>query len=229
MAGLTVVFFSVTSAFSAVKRSKNKPRSSFRAKLCGLYCLSCEKTDFNTIENCKLSIYNYRSMSQINLLLKAYYEVLYERLEANRDFLSARIEELLTEEIAVRRFEDFDDDMYAAYRDACLAFVDERIEAYNPFGIQYLFDHTRAKDAFELELQLNWYNSKAEFEDLVNAARIKAENGLTEENLRPLAEELIEQVRAFPDKSIISAYEAQPGLRKLPDYIVARAIEEIIT
>ncbi len=80
-----------------------------------------------------------------------------------------------------------------------------------------------------MELQLNWYNSQAEFEALVKAARSKAETGLTEENLQQLAEELIEQVRAFPDNSIISAYEAQPGLRKLPDYVVARAIEKIIT
>ncbi len=161
--------------------------------------------------------------------MRAYYEALYERLEAARDLLPARIDELLAEEIAARGFGDFDEEKYAAYRDACLAFVDERLEAYNPIGIQYLFDRTRAKDAFELELQLNWYNSKAEFEALVEAARSKAKTGLTEENLRPLAEELIEQVRAFPDNSIISAYQAQPGLRKLPDYVVARAIEEIIT
>lgn len=168
-------------------------------------------------------------MSETSLLLRAYYETLYERLEAAKDLLPPRIEKLLAEEIAARGFGDFDEAKYAAYRDACLAFVDERLEAYNPIGIQYLFDRTRAKDAFELELQLNWYNSKAEFEALVEAARSKAKTGLTEENLRPLAEELIEQVRAFPDNSIISAYEAQPGLRKLPDYVVARAIEEIIT
>ncbi|MHC4632371.1 MAG: hypothetical protein ACYS9C_14040 [Planctomycetota bacterium] len=168
-------------------------------------------------------------MSETSLLLRAYYETLYERLEASKGLLLARIEKLLAEEIAVRRFGDFDEAKYAAYRDACLAFVDERIEAYNPIGIQYLFDRSRAKDAFELELQLNWYNSKSEFEVLVEAARSKAKTGLTEENLRSLAEELIEQVRAFPDNSIISAYEAQPGLQKLPDYVVARAIEEIIT
>ena len=168
-------------------------------------------------------------MSETSLLLRAYYEALYERLETGKDLLPSRIEKLLAEEIAARGFGDFDEVKYAAYRDACLAFVDERLEAYNPIGIQYLFDRTRAKDAFELELQLNWYNSKAEFEALVEAARSKAKTGLTEENLRPLAEELIEQVRAFPDNSIISAYQAQPALRKLPDYVVARAIEEIIT
>ena len=168
-------------------------------------------------------------MNETKLLLKAYYEALYERLEAKKGLLAARIDELLAEEIAERGFEEIDEAKYAAYRDACLAFIDERIETYNPIGIQYTFEHTRAKEAFELELQLNWYDSRAEFEALVEAARSKAEAGLTEERLRPLAEELIEQVGAFPDNSIISAYEAQPGLRKLPDYIVARVIEEIIT
>ncbi len=168
-------------------------------------------------------------MSGTSLLLKAYYEGLYERLQANKEHLAARIETLLVEEIAERGFEDFDEDKYAAYRDACLAFVDERIELYDPFGIQYTFDRTRAKEAFELELQLDWYDSRTEFEALVEAARDKAKTGVTEERLRLLADELIRELGAFPDRSIISSYEAEPGLRKLPDYVVARTIEEIVT
>ena len=167
-------------------------------------------------------------MSETSLLLKAYYEALYERLQANKELLSRRIDELLVEEVTERGFEDFDEAKYAAYRDACLAFVDERIELYDPFGIQYTFDRTRAKEAFELELQLDWYDSRAEFEALVEAARDKARAGVTQERLRPLADELIEELGAFPDKSIISSYEAEPGLRKLPDYVVARTIEEIV-
>lgn len=168
-------------------------------------------------------------MSGASLLLKAYYEALYERLQANKELLARRIDELLAGEVAERGFEDFDEDKYAAYKDACLAFVDERIELYDPFGIQYTFDRTRAKEAFELELQLDWYNSRAEFEALVEAARNKVKAGVTQEILRPLADELIRELGAFPDKSIISSYEAEPGLRKLPDYVVARTIEEIIT
>jgi len=168
-------------------------------------------------------------MSETSLLLKAYYEALYERLVANKELLTAKIEKLLAQEIAERGFENFDEAKYTAYKDACLAFVDERIETYNPFGIQYTFDRTRAKEAFELELQLDWYDSRAEFQALAEAARAKAAAGITEEKLRPLAEELIKELGAFPDKSIISAYKAEPGLRKLPDYIVARTIEEIIT
>ena len=167
-------------------------------------------------------------MSETSLILKAYYETLYERLEADKEFLTRRIEEVLVEEVSERGFEDFDDDKYSAYMEACLAFIDERIETYNPFGIQYTFDQTRAREAFELELQLDWYDCRAEFENLVRVTREKAQKGQVEERLDLLAEELIKELGAFPDMSIISSYEAEPGLRKLPDYVVARTIEEII-
>ena len=167
-------------------------------------------------------------MTDTNLLLKAYYEALYELLQANKELLVRNIEELLVKEVFERGYEDFDNEKYAAYIEACLAFVDERIETYNPFGIQYTFDQTRTKEAFELELQIDWYDSRAEFENLVRAARKKTRAGEVDTRLDLLAEELIKELGAFPDKSIISAYEAEPGLRKLPDYIVARTIEEII-
>jgi oligoendopeptidase F len=167
-------------------------------------------------------------MNETNLLLKAYYEALYEHLEANREPLATRIEKLLKEEIVNRRFGNFDEEKYAAYQDACLAFVDERMETYNPIGIQYTFDRIRAQEAIELELQLDWYDSQAEFEALIEAVRAKAEVEMTEERMRRLADELIKEVGAFPDRSIISAYEAEPALGKLPDYVVARAIEETI-
>jgi hypothetical protein len=167
-------------------------------------------------------------MNEANVLLNTYYETLYEKLEANRELLATRIEKLLNEEIVKRGFENFDEEKYATYRDACLAFVDERLETYNPIGIQYTFDRIRAEEAVELELQLNWYDSQAEFEALLEAVRAKAEAGMTEERMQELAGELIKAVGAFPDKSIISTYEAKPALGKLPDYIVARAVEETI-
>jgi hypothetical protein len=166
-------------------------------------------------------------MSETSVLLKAYYETLYDRLETRREQLASRIDELLAEEIDLRGYEDFDREKYAAYRDACLAFLDERTELYNPFGIQYVFDRSRARDAFELELQLNWYDSRAEFAELVEEARARTESDITPERLRLLAEQLIAAVGAFPDRSIITAYEARPALNKLPDYVVARVIEEI--
>ncbi|MHC4060623.1 MAG: hypothetical protein ACYSUC_05270 [Planctomycetota bacterium] len=167
-------------------------------------------------------------MSGTKLLLNAYYEVLHERLEEKKELLLTRIAKLLRREIAERRFDNITGDKYAAYYEACAAFVDERIETYNPIGIQYTFEHSRRQEAFELELQLDWYDSGAEFEALVEVARAKAEAEMTEERLGELADELVREVGAFPDRSIISAYEARPGLGKLPDYVVAQAIEEII-
>jgi len=168
-------------------------------------------------------------MNETSVILRAYYEALYDLLVAEKDIMAARIDKLLAEEIAIREFESFDQDKYAAYQEACMAFVDERIEAYNPIGIQYVYDRCSAKEAFELELQLNWYDSRKEFRALVEAARNKSIKIVSDEELRSLAEELINEVGAFPDKSIIFAYESKPGLSKLPDYVVAKAIEEIIT
>ncbi len=168
-------------------------------------------------------------MNATNLLLKAYYEALYELLEANRDSLAKRVDELIVEEIDLRGYDDFDDEKFAAYKDACLAFIDERIEAYNPIGIQYTFARFGSKEAFELELKLNWFDSRAEFRNLVEAAKDLSDDSLTDRQLKHLAAELTKQAGAFPDKSIIETYETTPTLRGLPDYIVAKSIEEIIT
>jgi hypothetical protein len=178
------------------------------------------------------------SPQEADILLKAYYEALHNKLKAKRHILIRAAEKLLREEIAGRGFESAfggDEDKYAAYRDACVAFIDERIETYNPIGVQYTFERIRAKEAFELELQLDWFDSRAEFEALTEAVREKAESWIrqahhemSEQRIWQLVEELIKQVGAFPDKSIISGYEAKPALKKLPDYIVARAIEEVI-
>lgn len=157
-----------------------------------------------------------------------YYETLYERLEARRDILTAKIEKLLRDEISKRWSKNFDEKKYTAYRDACIAFVEERAEMYNPIGIQYTFDRIRTDQASELELQLNWYDSRAEFEALIGAVRSRIETETAEDKMSELVDELIAEVGAFPDKSIISAYEDKPALGKLPDYIVARAIEMTI-
>jgi hypothetical protein len=172
-----------------------------------------------------------KQISEADVLLKAYYEALHNKLKAKKHLLVRAAEKLLKEEIAEQGFESAfgeDEDKYTAYRDACVAFIDERVETYNPVGFQYTFERVRAKEAFELELQLDWYDSRAEFEALTEAVREKVESSMSEQRIWQLADELIMQVGAFPDKSIISGYEAKPALKKLPDYIVARVIEEII-
>jgi hypothetical protein len=167
-------------------------------------------------------------MSLAQLLLKAYYERLYERLEAGREVLTSRMDELLSAEVQRRGFPGMNEEKLAAYREACVAFIDERMESYNPIGIQYTFGRGPSRLAVELEFQLNWYNSRPEFEELVAAARSLAAQAVSDETLPDLADELIRRAGAFPDRSIIETYHAEPALPKVPDYIVACVIEEII-
>jgi uncharacterized protein YqcC (DUF446 family) len=163
-----------------------------------------------------------------SVVLKAYYERLYERMEARRAELLSRVEELLAAEVTQRGFPDMDEDKLTAYREACVAFIDERLESYNPIGIQYTFGTVPSRMAAELEFELNWHNSRPEFAELVATARSLAAEATSDEALPGLADELIRRAGAFPDRSIIDAYLPQPTLQKLPDYIVACVIEEIV-
>ena len=167
-------------------------------------------------------------MVAASLILKAYYERLYELMEARRAELLSRMDELLAAEVTRRDFGGMDEDRLAAYREACIAFIDERLESYNPIGIQYTFGSVSSRTAAELEFQLNWYNSRPEFAELVATARSLAAGAESDEALPGLADELIRRAGAFPDRSIIDAYLPQPTLQKLPDYIVACVLEEII-
>ena len=167
-------------------------------------------------------------MGEVKAILMAYYERLYEKLENSRDILTQKVKRILSEEIAIGGYGDFNGEKYAAYEQACLAFVDERIEAYNPTGVQYTFDNIRCKMVDELELKLNWYDSEAEFAYLLAAVHKKAELAVDDTRIRELADEIILEQGAFPDMSIIARYEREPGLSKLPDYVASRAIEELL-
>lgn len=167
-------------------------------------------------------------MSETKVLLNSYYEVLYERLEAKKTLSPVRIEQLLSEEIERQGFRVSDQEKFQAYQEAAQAFVVERIETYNPVGVQYTFEQGSPEEVWEFEAQLNWYDSREEFETLVRAARRKAQQDLSHQKLRQLAEELIQELGAYPDQSIIEGYQAQPTLRKLPDYVVARVVEELV-
>jgi hypothetical protein len=167
-------------------------------------------------------------MDETGLLLKSYWERLHDLLSENRNLLSAKIEVLLKAEFDKPRFPGLDGHKYAAYLEASLAFVEERIETYNPLGLQYLFDSENRREAAELGFGLDWFNGKKEFEQLVDAAGRRTRPDMTDEQLQQSADELIREMGAYPDKSIIAGFEADPTHGKLADYVVARAIEDFI-
>ncbi len=170
-------------------------------------------------------------MHSVRLVLKAYYERLYERMVADQPRLRSRIDTLLSAEIDRQGFGPMEPHQVQAYREACLAFIDERMEMYNPIGVQYTFDRPTSRQAADLEFQINWYDSRQEFESLVATARslicdVRAD--VPDEILRELADRLISQSGAFPDQSIMAGYAAQPTLQKLPDFVVASTIEQVV-
>jgi len=184
------------------------------------------------------------------MLLNAYLEQLHERLEEAKTECLAVIEDFLQQELANQDFgEALEGERYAAYLEAARSFVAERIETYNPIGMQYVYDGISGKEAIELDMQLNWYDSRAEYEDLKKAAREILANtppraaelqdegtGVSESDnrvghrptLQEMAGELISRCGAYPDRSIVEGYESAPALRKLPEYVVAREIEKIL-
>ncbi len=167
-------------------------------------------------------------MNPTTILLRAYYETLHNFLVENKDHIEAAISKAVAAELETLKPADFNTEKFNAYRDAAVAFLDERIETYNPIGIQYTFDRIPTALALQLELQLNWFDSTAEFEQLKQAAAELAEPATSDGRLKELANELIHRSGAFPDRSIVSAYRADPALQKLPDYALAKAIEELI-
>ena len=167
-------------------------------------------------------------MITARIILRAYYERLFETMAARREGLLGQVDVLLTAEIDRQALGPMGPERIEAYRQACEAFIDERLEQYNPIGIQYTFDRSTSSVAAELEFQLDWYDSRAEFEGLVAAAQRLVRDGVSDEGLDEAVSQLIRQVGAFPDRSIITAYVARPAAQKLPDYIVASAIEQIV-
>jgi len=167
-------------------------------------------------------------MDTTRLLLNTYYEALYEWIQAKRRLLEQRIGELVGKEIKRLGFGDLSSDKIEAYREASVAFLEERVESYDPVGHQYIYTSSQRKRASGLQSQLDWYDSGREFARLLDSASQKAQSELANERLEELANELIEDFGAFPDRSIISAYESEPALSKLPDYVLSRAIEELL-
>ena len=160
------------------------------------------------------------------ILLNAYFETLYNTLLEHKEAVYKEIDRLLTPEID--KLEAVSSERINAYREACIAFVDERLEMYNPIGLQYTYDNQSRKFAKELELQLNWFDSTEEYNALLEKIKEIVKSGFDEQKVEQYAKQLIKESGAFPDKSIVEAFKEKPALQKIPDYVVACSIEKII-
>jgi hypothetical protein len=167
-------------------------------------------------------------MNEVKLLLNLYYETLYERLLERTEDSLLIMETVLTEEIQQRGFDAITAEKVGAYIEACQAFWQERQEMYNPMGVQYTFEPTSRQEAFELEKQLDWYDSEEEFHRLCQAVRKYAQPDMTKKQMQVAVKEVIRQCGAYPNQSIIMGYLADPAVNKLPDYVVSVVIEKVL-
>ncbi len=171
-------------------------------------------------------------MNASRILMNAYIETLYERLCRRKETCIEQMKPLLYCEIDAQQFDLHRPDKFEAYLEACVAFLDERLESYNPIGLQWTFPQTTVKEAFEMEAIVDWYDSHEEFEHLCRCIESKLhpyhDEGLSEETIRRLAAELVTEHGAYPNQSIIETYRDRPQKNHLPDLIVATAIEKTL-
>jgi hypothetical protein len=168
-------------------------------------------------------------MNQSRIVMNAYIETLYERLNVQKIVCIQQMRPLLQSEIAEQRFDIHRPDKFDAYLEACVAFLDERLESYNPIGLQWTFPQTTIKEAFEMEAIVDWYDSRDEFDTLCQRIKAKLQSyndgACSEEVIGRLADELIAEHGAYPNQSIIETYRRRPQKNHLPDLVVATAIE----
>ena len=173
-------------------------------------------------------------MNPTRVILNAYFERLCDLLEEAKPRTHERLEELLNNEINEKNYPIPEPEKFIAYLEAAAAFYDERLESYNPIGIQWTMPTPTTEEAFQIESILDWYDSRPEFDTLCRAARRKAkrlepDSKNADRLLQKLANELINQCGAYPNKTIIQTYQTHPQLNHLPDYIVSCLIEQIIS
>ena len=172
-------------------------------------------------------------MNPTRIVLNAYFERLCDRLEGAKPHISERLKARLNDEINERNYHIAEAEKFTAYLEAAVAFFDERLESYNPIGIQWTMPTPTVDETFQIESALDWYDSRPEFDVLCRAARRKArrldvETKDPDRLLPELADELIDECGAYPDKTIIQTYRNRPRLNRLPDYLVSCLIEQII-
>ena len=160
------------------------------------------------------------------------WDAYYVRLRLIISSARAGIEKSIREEIRdefLSRWPESRDEVIDAYADAAVSFIEERLYAYGLSSIdRFLMAASRGVspgDLASLEISIDWYECSPEKEEI--DARI--EKGL---NLMRAADEIVEgllrEFGAFPDRTIIKAYDKAPAKNHLPDYALALALERFI-
>ncbi len=157
-----------------------------------------------------------------------YFARLLDLLRQERPRLEKLIREQVRDEIALRypRL----DERTSKYQEVAVGFLEERLceyrDDYWETYLQPLATGASAAEIRDVSRQLGWYDMQPEEEEIDQ----RIETGL---NLRQSPDNivgaLIQEFGAFPNKSIIRAYSAQPKTNYLPEYALAVAIQQVVS
>ena len=167
-------------------------------------------------------------MNSAKILIEAYFEKLHQILSTNKSALQARVDKIIQLEVRSKGFDLSDREKLCSYQQTSYAFIEERIEMYNPIGIQRAYPPHQRKAAAEFEFEIDWYNSRAEFQQLLETASEITKPDMNDAEIKKAVSRLIQLFPAYPDGSIITGYKDRPDLLHLPDYAVSKAIEELL-
>jgi len=117
-----------------------------------------------------------------------------------------------------------------AHQDAAVGFLEERLYEYRDDYwekfLKPLAENISAAEIMEVSKQLSWYNMQNEKGEIDK--RIETLLNLRQ-SPKDVAEVLIEEFGAFPNKSIIKTYSAKPKPNYLPEYALAVAIQQVVS
>ena len=158
---------------------------------------------------------------------RLYFAQLLALLHQKRAKIEALILEQVQEEISSRH--PHLNEKTEAYQDVAIGFLDERLYEYRDDYwekfLQPLAKNITAAEIKEVGEQLGWYDMQKEKEEIDE--QIETLLNL-HQSPKDIAEVLIEEFGAFPDKSIIKTYSAKPKPNYLPEYALAVAIQQVV-
>ena len=170
-------------------------------------------------------------MNSLKMLINAYYERLYELIEPQRELCLVRIEQVVRNEAELHWSEELTGERLKAHVEAANAFLEERLEMYNPIGLQYAYGSSSQSEVFSLEAALDWYNSQQEYHSLCKRAMNllgETKGRFSDQDISLRANQMILDCGAYPNQSILGQYSRRPQPNHLPDFAVAKCIEELL-
>ena len=158
-----------------------------------------------------------------------YFSKLHELLVREEDKIKQLIIKAARNEIP-KMWKDVNEEGIEAYISVAVSFIEERLYAYSLDSLDRFLKVVTCgaslADLASIDDSLTWYDWQQEKKQIDS----KIETGLNiMQTQEDIVEDLLDEFGAFPNKSIIQHYQKEPKKNYLPDYVLAIAIQKIVS